>query len=165
MTTENATHRKSLSTPSEWDVTQYSETPSRNGVAWSCTIRRNGTPVGHARDDGNGGMTFIDFADPAEEQAFLAEETARYGEQGYEPGGAFLNDLATLAQFARKRAIVFFTDETDLKWGEILGFRAGVTLAQAKAALTTPGKPHVDKNPMIFDKGRKIFVAAADIEA
>lgn len=164
MTIDNAAHRKSLSTPSEWDVVNYSETPSRNGVAWSCTIRRNGTPVGQARDDGNGGMTFIDFADPAEESAFVAEEANRYGAQGYEPGGVFLNDLATLAQFARKRSVIFFTDDTDLKWGDILAFRSGVTLAQAKASLTFPGDRHADKHPMIFDKRAKIFVAAADIE-
>lgn len=163
--TDNVTHRASLSTPSEWDVTKYSETPSRNGVAWSCTIRRNGTPVGHAIDDGHGGMTFIDFTDPSIEAAFFAEETARYGAQDYEPGGAFLNDLATLAQYARKRTIVFFTDDTDLKWGDRLTFRSGVTLAQAKAALTDPTNPHANKNPMVFDKTAKIFIAAADLDA
>jgi hypothetical protein len=164
MTTGNAAHRKSLSTPGEWSLTGYSETPSRNGVAWSGVIRRNGVAVGQASDEGVGGMTEFEWTSARHESDFLAEETARYGEPTSYPGDVFVNDLATLAQYSRLRRIVFFTDDTDLKWGDILAFRSGVTLAQAKASLTFPAGHHADKNPMIFDKRAKIFVAAADIE-
>lgn len=164
MTPENAAHRLSLSTPSEWNVTQYQEAESRNGVAWSCTIRRNGAIVARAHDEGVGGMTEIDFDDPAEEAAFVAEETARYGEQGPDRGSMFLNDLATLAQLAGQRSVIYFTDDSDLAWGDMVSLGPRVSLAQAKAALTSPNHSAAGKNPMIFDPRRKIFVAAADIE-
>lgn len=161
---ENAATRRSLTTPTDWSLTGYSETPSRNGVAWHGILRKNGVEVGRVSDAGRGGMIDFDWASPEHEAAFHAEEEARYGAQA-EPGSAFVNDLATAAQYNKKRSVIFIDDDCNLGWGDCYVLQATVTPAQAKAALTAPGNRYEGKNPMIWDKRQSIFVPAADFDA
>ena len=163
MTTPDPT-RLSLSTPTAYTMTGFSQTPSRNGVAWSGVIRLNGVEVGRCTDAGVGGMMDFEWTSTQHMDAFRAEAEARYGDH-IEADADFANDLATAAEFNRKRSVVFITDDQDLSMGQVLSPKAGVTLAQVKAALTAPGNRYAGKNPMIWDKTQSIFVPAADIVA
>lgn len=162
---DNARIRASMTTPGIYSLTGYSETPSRNGVAWNGTIRQNGVEVGRVHEAGVGGMLDFEWTGSQHMYAFTAEAKARYGDDYAQVEEAFVNDLATAAQNNRKRSVIFITDDSDLSFGECFALKASVTLAQAKAALTDPRHPLAGKNPMIWDKSQSIFVPAADIEA
>lgn len=157
---ENDHARASLSTPSEWSLTGYSETPSRNGVAWSGVIRRSGTAVGQVHDAGLGGAIDFEWTSPRHAADFVSEETVRYGPQP-EPGSTFVQDIASFAQFAAMDAVVFFTDDSDVSMGE---FKV-TDRATAVTVLTDPTGPYAGKNPRVFDKSRGVFVPAADLDA
>lgn len=159
---ENERARASLSTPSEWSLTDYSETPSRNGVAWSGVIRRSGTAVGQVHDAGVGGAIDFEWTSPRHAADFIAEEKVRYGEQP-EPGSTFVQDIATFSQFAEVEAVIFFTDESDVSMGQIHSLDPSLTRARAKAVLTDPSGPWAAKNPRVLDKTRGAFVPAAEM--
>lgn len=154
--------RTFLTTPCEYTLTGYSETPSRNGVAWGGTLRKNGTNIARIHDAGVGGMVDYEWFNHEAMQAFAVEAETRYGND-YNAFDDFANDLASAAQYNRARSVIFITDD-DLSMGESRQFRSGVTIAQAKAALLNPASPFADKNPMIWDKPQSMFVPAADVE-
>jgi hypothetical protein len=155
--------RRMLTTVTPYTLTGYSETPSRNGVAWHGIIRKNGTKIGSVTDDGNGGMAHV-VIDQPEEADFTATARTLYGTEmeDYALMECFVSDLATAAQYNRKRSVLFITDDSDLSMAECFVLKSSVTLARAQAALTAPGNPHEGKNPMIWDKRTSVFVPAAD---
>lgn len=157
--------RTFLTTPCAYTLTGYSETPSRNGVAWDGILRKNGVEVGRVHDAGVGGMADFEWSNPEVMADFVAEANARYGDDNYNALDDFANDLATAAQYNRARSILFVTDDDDLTMGECRKFRAGVTMAQAKAALLDPARGLAGKNPMVWDKSQSMFVPVADIDA
>lgn len=152
---ENDLARASLSTPSEWSLTDYSETPSRNGVAWSGVIRRGGTAVGQVHDAGLGGAIEFEWTSPRHGADFAAEEKARYGDQP-EPGSTFVQDIASFAQFAAIDSVVFFTDDSEVSMGDF-------KVTDRVAVLTNPTGPYARRNPHVFDKTRGVFVPATDL--
>lgn len=155
--------KASMMTPSTWSLTQYTETPSRNGVAWSGVICKDGVEVGRVSDAGRGGMIDFEWTSTAHMYAFWAEEEARYGTCP-EPGSDFVNDLATAAQHNADPGVVFTTEDADLLMGECFRFKPSVTPAQAKDLLLDPACPYATRQPLIWDKTRSVFVPAADFD-
>lgn len=157
---ENERARASLSTPSEWSLTDYSETPTSRGVAWAGVIRRHGTAVGQVHDAGLGGAIDFEWTSPRHAQDFAAEEVVRYGEHA-EPGSTFVQDIASFAQFSATDVVVFFTDDSDVTMGQFMT----TSRATAPALLLDPNGPYAGKNPRVFDKARGAFVPAAEFGA
>lgn len=156
--------RQTLTTANAYSLHGYSEMPARAGVAWHATIRKDGAEVGQVHDAGYGGCLDFEWTGSQHMYAFNAEAKARYGDHP-EAGDAFAHDMATAAQYNRKRSVIFINDDSALSMGESFTFKAAVTRARVKAALLNPTHPLAGKNPMIWDKSQSMFVAVADIEA
>ncbi|ASN83463.1 hypothetical protein [Deinococcus ficus] len=120
-----------------YHIKGYKEHDTMDGVAYVCTIWREGRKVGSAEQSGRGGSTMLYFADRAEQTAFEALATSRPARE-YDDftvpadGESLVEELITGWQFdreSRKKIVVRTSRKDDLGDLEIKGFKAAVSPA------------------------------------
>lgn len=149
-----------LTTKTPFSLASYREIETARGVAWSATIKRNGTQVGVVSNEGCGGCNDYRFTSPAEHEEFAAQAKTLYPDEVFEVEDRFTDDLATLAQMSRRRGHVFFVDGDNVDMGEFRMFPAKYTVAQIVDVLANSPK-FAPLHPMLLDKTEKVFKPVA----
>lgn len=99
-----------------YELKKLKTMPSRNGIAWTCDIHENGSLIGSALDNGNGGMIRLYIDD--KEAHLRLEDYAKSKGFEFEPIGSFLEqgcdymDCLKKIKTASKKKILFVTKDS-----------------------------------------------------
>lgn len=166
MNTEAATTSQTADAHGGFRLTRFSQ--MLQGLAFSGVLTLDGRKVGTARQDGNGGITNLQFEDRDARDRFETVAAQTYPD-ALEPGEEFINRLADVADLNRRRNwLVQLDDERDfftIAAGEayVVDFSAKVPRERLVAHLRGTGFD--GRHARLWDRTRGQFVAVADLDA